>query len=70
MSDKKAGRPPLRDEKERRSKKVMLAFTEAEYKSLKKMQTILNRPTLTSTIQYFIDRGMAQLKEDVRNMGR
>ncbi len=74
MSDKsknkKAGRPPLRDESERRDKKVMLAFTKTEYEDLKKMQTLLNRSTLTSTIHYFIDRGRESLSKDFTNMSR
>ncbi|WP_428737411.1 hypothetical protein [Sulfurimonas sp.] len=61
---KKAGRPPLRDESERRDKKVMLTFTESEYEHLKNMQTLLNRQTLTSTIHFFLDRGMKSLEDE------
>lgn len=69
MSDKKAGRPPLRDESQRRDKKVMLTFTQGEYDELKKMQTLLNQSTLTATILMFIDRGMQSLKDEfVRSM--
>lgn len=69
MSDKKAGRPPLKDEAQRRDKKVMLTFTQSEYDELKKMQTLLNQSTLTATILMFIDRGMQSLKEElVRSM--
>lgn len=70
MSEKKAGRPPLRDENDRRTKKVMLAFTKSEYEELKKMQIILNRPTLTSTIQFFIDKGMENVREVFESRGR
>ena len=63
-NSKKAGRPPLRDESERRERKVMLTFTENEYEHLKKMQTILNRSTLTSTVHFFIDRGMQSLEAE------
>lgn len=64
MSEKKAGRPPLKDESERRDKKVMLTFTSEEYDELKRMQVLLNRSTLTSTIQFFISRGMEDLKQE------
>lgn len=70
MDDRKAGRPPLRDESQRRDKKVMLAFTEGEYMQLQKMQTLLNKPTLTSTIHLFVERGMSSLVDElVRNGG-
>lgn len=65
MSEKKAGRPPLRDESQKRDKKVMLTFTKSEYDELKKMQSLLNRPTLTSTIQLFIQKGMKSLTEEL-----
>lgn len=70
MDDRKAGRPPLRDESQRRDKKVMLTFTESEYMQLQKMQTLLNKPTLTSTIHLFVERGMSSLVDElVRNGG-
>jgi hypothetical protein len=69
VSDKKAGRPPLKDESERRNKKVMLTFTEKQYEEFKKMQTLLNQATLTATLMMFIDRGMQDLKSElVRSM--
>lgn len=68
--EKKRGRPPLRDVSQKRDQKVMLTFTKDEYDELKKMQTLLNRPTLTSTIQFFIDRGMESLREDFLSRGR
>ena len=64
MSDKKAGRPPLKDESQRRDKKVMLTFTTDEYDELKRMQTLLNKSTLTATISLFIERGMQSLREE------
>ncbi len=65
MSEKKAGRPPLKDKSQKRDKKVMLTFTSGEYDELKKMQTLLNQTTLTSTIHMFIDRGMTSLKSEL-----
>ncbi len=57
MSDKKAGRPPLKDESQRRDKKVMLTFTNSQYDDLKKYQVLLNQATLTSTLLFFIEKG-------------
>ena len=69
MAEKKAGRPPLKDDSQRRDKKVMLTFTQNEYDELKKMQTLTNQSTLTGTLLMFIDRGMQSLKEElVRSM--
>lgn len=69
MADKKAGRPPLKDDSQRRDKKVMLTFTQSEYDELLKMKTLLNQSTLTGTLLMFIDRGMQSLKEElVRSM--
>lgn len=69
MAEKKVGRPPLKDDSQRRDKKVMLTFTQNEYDELKKMQTLTNQSTLTGTLLMFIDRGMQSLKEElVRSM--
>jgi hypothetical protein len=57
MNDKKAGRPPLKDESQRREKKVMLTFTNNEYDDLKKYQVLLNQATLTATLLFFIEKG-------------
>ena len=67
MSDKKAGRPPLKDESKRRDKKVMLTFTTSQYEDLKKYQVLLNQSTLTSTLLFFIEKGReAVAREFVR----
>mgnify|MGYP006921604864 CR=1 FL=1 len=42
MSEKKAGRPPLKDNSEKQDKKVMLFFTEKRYDELKKLQVLFN----------------------------
>ena len=42
----------------------MISFTQEEYDDLKRMQKLLNRPTLTSTINYFIERGRDSLIRD------
>ena len=67
MSGKKAGRPPLKDESQRRDKKVMLTFTSSEYEDLKKYQILLNQATLTATLLFFINKGReAVAREFVR----
>lgn len=63
--ERKRGRPPLKDVSQKRDQKVMMTFTKEEYDNLKKMQVILNKPTLTSTIHEFIDRGMKDLKQEL-----
>lgn len=57
------GRPRL-DSEQKREKKVMLSLTQDEYDYLVKMQKTLNRPTLTSTILYFMERGQEAVRED------
>lgn len=62
--NRNVGRPKIEDKSQIRDKKVMLSFTQDEYDDLVKMQKLLNRSTLTSTINYFIDRGREAVRED------
>jgi hypothetical protein len=62
--NRNVGRPPIEDKDQIRDKKVMLSFTQSEYDELKRMQKLLNRSTLTTTIQYFIDRGREAVEKD------
>jgi len=62
--NRSVGRPPIEDKDQIRDKKVMMSFTQSEYDELKKMQKLLNRSTLTATIQYFIDRGREAVERD------
>ena len=41
-----------------------MSFTQSEYDELKRMQKLLNRSTLTATIQYFLDRGKEAVSKD------
>lgn len=61
--NRSVGRPKL-DNEQKRDKKVMLSLTQDEYDYLLKMQSTLNRPTLTSTILYFMERGQEAVRED------
>lgn len=62
--NRNVGRPKIEDKEQIRDKKVMMSFTQAEYDELKRMQNLLNKSTLTSTISYFIDRGREAVRED------
>lgn len=63
MAERKAGRPKKEDT-EKRTKQVMLTFTENEYDELKKMQSLLNQATLTATILLFMNRGIEAVRSD------
>ncbi len=58
-----AGRPKA-SEKEKRDKKVMLSFTDKEYEELKRLQFIMNKPTLTATIQFFMNEGIEKVRDE------
>ena len=58
------GRPKIDDKSQKRDKKVMLSLTQDEYDYLQKMQKVLNRSTLTSTILYFMERGQEAVRDD------
>jgi hypothetical protein len=62
--NRSVGRPPVEDKEQIRDKKVMMSFTQSEYDELKRMQKLLNKSTLTATINYFIDRGREAVRED------
>lgn len=62
--NRNVGRPPIEDKEQIRDKKVMMSFTQSEYDELKRMQKLLNKSTLTSTISYFIERGREAVRED------
>lgn len=62
--NRSVGRPSLEDSSKKRDKKVMLSLTQSEYDYLQKMQKTLNRPTMTSTILYFMERGQEAVRED------
>lgn len=61
------GRPKATKE-EKREKKVMLSFTEKEYEELKRLQFIMNKPTLTATIQFFLNEGIDKVRDEFMNI--
>ena len=65
MAERRAGRPPIEDESQKREKKVMLSFTQAEYDDYKKMQGLLNQATLTATLMLFIQKGREAMAQEL-----
>jgi len=62
--NRSVGRPKQDDLSKKRDKKLTLSLTQDEYEYLVKMQKALNRPTVTSTILYFMERGQEAVRED------
>ena len=62
--NRSTGRPKQEDLSKKRDKKLTLSLTQDEYEYLVKMQKALNRPTITSTILYFMERGQEAVRED------
>ena len=62
--NRSVGRPKEVDLSKKRDKKLNLSLTQEEYNYLVKMQKALNKPTLTSTILYFMERGQEAVRED------
>ena len=62
--NRSVGRPKQEDLSKKRDKKLNLSLTQDEYDYLVKMQKALNKPTLTSTILYFMERGQEAVRED------
>ncbi len=62
--NRSVGRPKQDDLSKKRDKKLTLSLTQDEYNYLVKMQKALNRPTITSTILYFMERGQEAVRED------
>lgn len=62
--NRNVGRPKIEDKEQIKDKKVMMSFTQSEYDEFKRMQKLLNKSTLTSTLHFFIDRGVEAVRED------
>ncbi len=59
----KYGRP-AKENSEKKTKKVLMSFTEKEYKKIQKYQEMFGKNTLTSTIELLIKRGEEKIRED------
>jgi len=66
MADRfeKFGRPS-KSEAEKKTKKVLLSMTEKQYEKMKKYQEMFNKNTLTSTIEFLIERGEEKILDDL-----
>ncbi len=62
----KFGRPAKKDT-EKKTKKVLMSFTENEYKKMLKYRDMFNKKTLTSTLEYLIERGEEKIKDDLES---
>jgi len=64
--DKKNGRP-TKEEKEKKTKKILLSMTEKQYQKMQKYQEMFGKNTLTSAIEFLIERGEEKVLEDLEN---
>ncbi|MEA2027566.1 MAG: hypothetical protein U9N49_01125 [Campylobacterota bacterium] len=69
MADRfeKFGRPSKADA-EKKTKKVLLSMTEKQYEKMKKYQEMFNKNTLTSTIEFLIERGEEKILDDLERV--
>ena len=59
----KFGRP-TKDDSEKKTKKVLLSMTEKQHQKMQKYQKMFGKNTLTSTIEFLIERGEEKVRED------
>ena len=69
MKRGKLGRPAT-EKSQLRDKKVQVSFTQDEYDELKRMQRILNKPTLSATVEFFMEEGMQKVREEFLSLGK
>ena len=60
----KFGRP-VKEDSEKKTKKVLMSFTEKEYEKILHYQKMFGKKTLTSTLEYLIERGEEKVREDL-----
>ncbi|CAA6807617.1 MAG: Unknown protein [uncultured Campylobacterales bacterium] len=60
----KNGRPE-KEESEKKTKKILLSMTEKQYAQMQKYQEMFNKNTLTSTIEYLIEKGQEKVFDDL-----
>lgn len=60
---KSPGRPRTSDNL-RKENKVLLSLNDEDYEELKRLQKILGKKTLTSTVEYFLQLGITKMRED------
>ena len=65
----KFGRP-TKAETEKKTKKILLSMTEKQYLKMQKYQEMFNKKTLTSTLEYLIEKGEEKVLEDLERFRR
>ena len=65
----KFGRP-IKEEAEKKTKKVLLSMTEKQHKKMQEYQKMFNKKTLTSTLEYLIEKGEEKVLEDLERFRR
>jgi len=60
----KFGRP-TKTEAEKKTKKVLLSMTEKQHLKMQEYQKMFNKKTLTSTLEYLIEKGEEKVLEDL-----
>jgi len=63
----KFGRPAKKDT-EKKTRKVLMSFTEKEYEKMLKYRDMFNKKTLTSTLEYLIERGEEKIRNDLERL--
>jgi len=64
--DKKNGRP-TKEAEEKKTKKVLLSMTEKQHQKMQNYQKMFGKNTLTSAIEFLIERGEEKVLEDLEN---
>ena len=61
------GRPAKKDT-DKKTRKVLMSFTEKEYEKMLKYRDMFNKKTLTSTLEYLIERGEEKIRDDLERL--
>ncbi len=51
-----------------KSKKIQFSMTEKRYEEMKRLQKLLGKNTLTSTLEHFIDLGIERAYEELEHV--
>jgi len=65
--EQKKQRTPKAQE-ELKSKKIQFSMTEKRYEEMKRLQKLMGKNTLTSTLEHFIDLGIERAYEELENV--
>ena len=59
-----------KEESEKKTKKILLSMTEKQHEKMKEYQKMFNKKTLTSTLEYLIEKGEEKVLEDLERFRR